>query len=252
MTTRFDCALNGVLLSSLNERICVLDLKEAAPGMRTTTLTLQPEGHRLLRRWRDSLTVQAVFAIQDENPVNRRATLRAVHAWAEAGGLLTITDRPGQRLRVRCASLPDFAAEDWQQPLTLTFVAAGAPYWEDAAATSVTGSDVLDLLTPGTAENAPVDAFIINDTDATVTRLKIYCGGTQMIFEGIDMPVGAFFLLTQSDGPLTASVNGESVLANRTPESDDLLLAPCGRSATVYASDTQPLQASFTVRGRYV
>ena len=54
------------------------------------------------------------------------------------------------------------------------------------------------------------------------------------------------------DGHLLAWVDGESVLHCRTAQSSDELLAPCGQTATMYATAGEtPLQTTFTVRGRF-
>lgn len=251
MTTQFDCALDGVALSSLDDTLCVLDIREDAPKMRTAALALRPAGRRLLHQQRESLTVQIGFAIHEEDPVRRREVLQSVHAWAAKGGILTTSERPGQQLTVICTALPAMSAEDWTETLTLAFTTTLVPYWEAAEASSASGSDVLTLTAAGNAGSAPVDVIAINDTDETVTSLKIYCGGTQMVFEGISMPAGGILFLIQSGGVFTAELDGESILPFRTPESDDLLLAPCGTGCTAYASASAPLQAAFTVRGRY-
>lgn len=252
MTTLFDCALNNVLLSSLNLRVCVLDIREDAPKMRTTTLPLYPEGQRLLRQQRDSLTIHVDFAIHQEALRRRRLALLKIARWAIQGGVLTTTDRPGQQLPVICTGLPSMSNEDWTEKLTLTFQSHHTSYWEDVAATSVTGSEVLTLNTPGSADFAPLDVVIINDRAEPVTNVTICAGSTQMVFEGLQFQPGSTFRLVQNDGPLAAEIDGESVLSCRTAASADRLLVPCGRSSTVYAAAGEPLQASFTVRGRYV
>lgn len=251
MTTPFDCALNGVLLSSLDERITVLDVQENAPKLRTTVLALHQEGADCIHQRRESITVQVHFAIHEEEPIRRQSVMRIIRTWAEKGGVFTTADRPGLQLTVICTSLPAITSEDWTEKCTLTFQTTRCPWWEDAEETAVSGSAVLTLATPGTADFAPVDALIINNSGETVTRLTIRAGSTQMVFEGIHFPAGRMFLLTQSDGPLTVEADGESVLSFRTADSDDMLLVPCGKSSTVYASASGPLQASFTVRGRY-
>lgn len=251
MTTAHDCALNGVRLSGLNDRICVLDIREDAPKLRTTCLSLPPEGQQLLRQTREKLTLHIVFALHEEDPVRRREALSTIHRWAMSGGMLTTSDRPEQQLQVICASLAPLSAEDWTEELTLTFQSARTPYWEDAQATSVTGHDALVLDTPGTADAAPVDVMIVNDTEETVTRVTLSADETQMVFEGLSFHPGSRFLLNQSDGPLLAEIDGESVLHCRTPDSADSLLVPCGRSSTVSAAAPLPLSATFTVRGRY-
>ena len=252
MTTQFDCALDGILLSSLDESICVLDIREDAPKLRTTSLIQYPEGHRLLQQQRESLSVQIRFSIHEEDPIRRREVAQAVHAWAAKGGLLTSSDRPGQQMAVLCTGYPATAAEDWTEVLTLVFTSARVPYWEDAELTAVVGSGTMTLTAPGTAKSTPVDVQIVNNAGMPLTKLMIRCGDTQMAFDGIEFTAGSSFLLTQSTGTLIARIGGKSVLPCRTPDSDDALLVPCGTSCTVSASADGALQTGFAVRGRYV
>ncbi len=252
MNTLIDCRLNGVSLASLDDALCVLDVKELSPKMRTSALALQPDGRRILRRTRESLSIEITFAIHHEEPENRRRVQQAIHAWAEKGGVLTVSDRPGRQIRMQCASLPAMAAQDWTSPLTLTLISADAPYWEDQAPTGVTGSGPLTLDVPGTAESTPVSVLIINDTAETVTRLSLLCGSTRMTFEGLSFAPGELFILDEDNGILFADINGASVLPCRTPDSDDQLRLPCGSRSNLSVSADQALTAAFTLRGRYL
>lgn len=252
MTTPFDCALNGVLLSSLNPRICVLDVQEFAPKVHITSLTLYPEGRQQLQTRRESLTVQVIFAIHEEQPDLRAAAMQRVRAWAAAGGVLTLPDRPDQQLTVVCTGLPAMSSDAWTEKCTLTFQTTRCPYWEAAELSSVYGVEALHLYLPGTAESAPVNALLLNDSAETITSVTLRAGSTQMTFEGISFPAGRLLLLNQTDGPLKVEADGESILHCRTADSDDQLLIPCGESSVVYATADQYVTASFTARGRYV
>ena len=75
---------------------------------------------------------------------------------------------------------------------------------------------------------------------------------TQMTFENILFPAGYLMLLNETDGPLKVEILGESILHCRTADSDDLLLLPCGKESTVYATADKSVTASFTARGRYL
>ena len=249
MKTAFDCALNGLLLSDVHDRICVLDLREE--------VTLHPSflspcrGERLICSVRERLTVQVRFSILEEDPILRRQAAQALHAWAVTGGLLTTSDRPGQQISVLCTEFPAIASEDWTQEMILVFQSARVPYWESTETVSVSGTGILTLTAPGTAGFVPVDVTVINDTPQTIDHLTVRCADSEMIFNGIDFPAGGTFQLTQNNDLLAVNINGESILHCRTADSADLLLVPCACSCTVHAGDDIPLQACFTVRGRY-
>lgn len=248
--TIHDCALNGASLSWLDERICVLDVREDAPRMRLPAFSL-PTGGQLLAPVRESLSIRVTFALHEEDPVRRWNLLGLVRAWAAQGGILTLESRSGQQLTVICTEFPAMAAEDWTAPLSLLFTTTHCPYWEAAESTVLTGSGAMTLTLPGTADAVPVSVTVTNEGSSPVTRLTLLCGGSCIIFEDISLPAGGKCYVEVRDGLLCATINGESILPCRTPGSDDLLLAPCGKSCTVSASGGQPLQTVFTARGRY-
>lgn len=252
MTTLFDCTLGGVLLSSLDESICVLDLREDAPKLRHATAAAWHDGLHLLDAQRESFTVRVDFAIHTPDPARRTQVLQAVCAWAMKGGVLTASSHPGQQLDVRCIALPAPAADDWLAPLTLVFTTTTVPFWEDANLTQVSSSGAAALLIPGTAGAVPVSTMVVNNGDAPITRLTLLCGDTQMVFEGISVPANSMFVMTQVGPVLRAYIGGQSVLSCRTAESDDSLLAVCGKSCTVQAIASQPATSIFMARGRYV
>lgn len=252
MTTLFDCALNGVLLSSLSQRISVLDIQESAPKVHQSALTLFPEGRQQLQVRRDSITVKVLFAIHEEKPYLRTRVLQRIRDWAAPGGVLTATDHTDQQLTVICTELPAITGEDWTETCTVTFQTTRCPYWEDAILSSANGDGALTIYIPGTAEYTLVNALIQNASDEDITRLTLRAGSTQMTFENILFPAGQLLLLNETDGPLKAEIFGESILHCRTADSDDLLLLPCGKESTIYATADKTVAAGFTARGRYL
>lgn len=253
MTTLFDCVLGGVTLSSLDKSICVTDVREEAPVYREALTPAWLEGQRLLSRTRESLSVTVRFAIHEDGLARRSEVLRAVYAWAENGGALTISSRPGQRLQVICTALPDLSCEDWLEELTLRFTTSHTPWWETSAVARAAGNSIMTLDVPGNAPSpAPVEVMVINEGADTIHRLKLHCGLTEMVFDGIDLPAGSYFSLLYRDGIMIAWIDGESVLSRRTPQSADRLLAPCGQTSTVYVDGEELLHATFSARGRCV
>jgi len=251
MITTFDCALGGILLSSLDESICVLDIREDAPKMRISTVSARHDGLHLLDSQRESLTVRVDFAIHDPDLAHRSQVLQAIHAWAAKGGILTATSHPGQQLAVICTGFPAPTADDWMERLTLSFTTTTIPYWEAVALTQVVTSDTTDLLIPGTADAVPVSVMVINYGDAPLTQLTLVCGNTRMVFENISISVNNMFVMTQIGPVLKATIDGQSVLHCRTAESDDSLLAPCGQNCTVQVIANQDTNTVLMARGRY-
>lgn len=251
MTTRFNCTLNNVSLSSLDESIVILDITEDAPQMRTVTLPLHGGGHRMLSAHRESITVRVRFAIHAEEPVRRESVMQSVLAWARPGGTLTIAQRPGQQLAVACTGLPALSFRDWPEELTLAFTSQYEPWWEAAEHITLKGTGAQTLLVPGTADFAGLEAALLNTSTATVTGLTIRCGSTHMTFQNITLPTGGQLVLGHSKGAFFATLDGNSILNRRTMDSSDELLLPCGETVELSVEAASPLYAFFQVRGRY-
>ena len=250
MTPRFSCALNGVTPESIDPAVRVTDLTELPPRRRVASVPTPRHGLRLLRRVRESLTIRVSFLIAEYDPARRRALVSRLHAWADPGGVLTTSDRPGQRLTVECDTLPMLSALSWSDVLHIDFTAYRTPFWEYADETQVITEDTQTLLLPGDAEEIPVSCEATNTGSAPVTALTLRCGDTQLTFSGLALAPGETLSVTVADGLLRAAVSGESALMLRTGDSSDLLLADGGTPATVSVAADQSMHAVFHARGR--
>lgn len=252
LTAPVACTLDGVSLADTADALHMLDVHEDAPRMHTSALPRIGGGTRTLLHQRESLSVRITMALTSPDSVRREEALRAASAWADAGGMLRLSTRPGQRLRIDRAAMSAVSAEDWTESLCLTLTACDAPWWESAEPVRVTIADEGVLHAPGDTGNAPVSAVITNTGEAALTRVSVGCGGTQMTFEGLSVPAGAALSLHAADGLLIAQVGEDSVLDRRTSISDDLLLADCGRVNLLSVSADQPVSAEFSMRGRWL
>lgn len=252
MINRFSCTLNGVSPQSVHSAIRVTDLTELPPRLRVTTVPTARHGLRLLRRVRESLTVRVSFLLADYDPVSRREALAALHAWACPGGILTVSDRPGQQLQVECDTLPMMSALCWSDEISIDFTAYAVPFWETAEETSTatTGSAALTL--PGTADDCPVCVEVANTGPDALTALTLQCGDTQIAFEGLAIPPGIVLSLGYRNGLLYAEADGVSVLMQRTASSSDCLLADAGSAVSVAVTADQHVSAIFHGRGRFL
>lgn len=237
MTTLFDMTLHDQTLSGLDDSITVTDIRES----------LQMKGNR-----RERIIVEVRLCIHEENPIRRREVMSRIIAWAGIGGYLTTTDRPGQRLAAVCTELPALSAQNWTAEMMLRFGSTHTPWWESSAPVMVSGNAVLTADVPGDAPMTVAEALLINTGTVVVNELRLQCALTQMTFRNLALQPGSIFCLMYSDGNLQVLVDGNSVLHCRTPESSDELTLPCGQTSTVYATtDGQPLEAAFTIRGRF-
>lgn len=250
MTQRFSCALNGVTPESIDPALRVTDMTELPPRRRVTTVPTARHGLRLLSHVRESLTVRISFVIPEYDPARRRELLQKLHAWADPGGVLTITDRPGQMLQVACDTLPMLSALAWSDVVNIDLTAYETPFWQRAEETRVVTAGEAVLTLPGDAEDVPVSCEVTNTGAAPVTYVTLTCGDTQMTFTDLNLTSGAALTVDASGAHLTASIAGESVLMRRTGESADLLLADSGRAAPVAVTADGTVSAAFFARGR--
>ncbi|MBR3763070.1 MAG: hypothetical protein IKK57_00790 [Clostridia bacterium] len=250
MTPRFSCALNGVSPESIDPALRVTDVTELPPRRRVATVPTIRHGLRLLSRVRESLTVRISFVIPEYDPARRRALLQKLHAWADPGGVLTTSDRPGQQLQVMCDTLPMLSALAWSDVVQIDLTACEIPFWQQAEETCVlTGSEAV-LTLPGDADETPVSCDVTNTGASTVTAVTLACGSTQMTFTGIALAPGSVLTVDASAAPLRCTIDGSSVLMHRTGESADLLLADSGAATPVSVSADGNVQAVFHARGR--
>lgn len=252
MMTRYSCTLNGVSLDSLDPCIHITDLTELPPRQRIVTAPCIPGGLHVLQRVRESLTVRVRFLLRAYEPQARRAAMQKVFAWAEGGGVLTFSDRPGQQLQVVCDTLPGMSSLCWLDEMELSFTACRVPYWESAQPVTLSISDSGMLAVPGTAPSAPLTCQVVNLGAAPLTSLMLTAGDASMKFTGLSIAPGSAFTLGLRNGVLSAACSGESLLMHRTADSDDLLIAPCGADCPVSVEADQSVSATFVARGRYL
>lgn len=253
MITRYECALDGVPLSLLDERIFVTDISEMEPSEKLTVTPYEVRmGSRRVRKKRDSLSVVVSFVIGTQYVEERKYICQKVQEWAKKGRYLTVNDRAWQRLRAVCEVLPRISsAQKWQETLQMEFVAYELPYWEAVTPSKLTTTGSGALFVPGMVD-APCNVTITNTSGSTISAVTVETGLSSMVFEGIGLNAGAALEIGYSeDMTLYARIGGVSVLAKRTEASDDDLLCAGGQKNTVSVSADGSVSAVFTARGLY-
>lgn len=228
MNTRYHCSIDGRGLQDIDPAICVTDIREEAPEARAVTASCLGDGQRVLRTDRACLRVSVVFEVHAYDPARRKAIALKACDWAREGWL-TVSDRPGQRLRVRCERLPAVgSALRWTDPLTVTFAAWALPYWQEArpAAAAFTGVSGSATLSPGGTQPCCLEAEVT--ARKPVTSLTLTAGGRAIRLTGLGMKAGETLSIGY-DGERRQfmRVGDRSVLARRSADSaDDLTLEP--------------------------
>lgn len=250
--TRFQVWLNGISLQDVAPSIRITDVRELAPDQRIATAArASGDGMRLLHRARQSLSVAVDFTIREYSPARRKAALAAVLGWASQGGWLTLGDRPGQRLHVTAESLPHMeSALGWTEELSLGFTAYESPYWEEIAPTRFPAGR--KILLPGNAPTAPAD-FLWTAPGGSIS-LRIETPLSCMLLDGLPTVSGQQLALTHAAGVPVITLDGQDVLAYRTPDSSDDLLLPCGEASTVavFCNGVSVGDCTVTARGRWL
>jgi len=255
-------ALNDVQLDSLDDRIIITGIDEAAGKDNITAVSgVSRNGQRVTARRRDSLDVTVKFALNIKNTGNRMRTreqlLEQINAWAANGGILTLDKRNGRRLKVLLAQAPGPGDMfNWTNEYTMVFRAYGCPYWQDDKATSATGakekSGDFYIVVPGNTETVAA-VTVANKSGATINNVAIKIAGKEIKFAGLKMTGSQKLVIDHVNEAglfyFRAMIGNKSVLANRTGE-DDFYVMP-GKTKIIFSAD-RAVQVTVSVRGRYL
>lgn len=258
MVTQYRAWLDGKPLDAL-PGVCIVGIDESYPQMSTKT---EPRGWgagtTFLTEARRSLTVAIRFELPNGTQVERNAALDMIRAWC-APGWLTISTRPGKRLRVRPSDLPTMVNHRYDTTFTVRLTAYEQPYWESEspALATINGSGSETIYTPGTEKTAVCTLRAENTGSTICNSLTVTVDATVQRFELLGLAPGETLALDYDDHSLlqimirTADGVERSAYASRTPESDDDLLAPCGKACTVRVEADGNLKTTIMARGRW-
>lgn len=259
-------ALDFRELDELDPRILIQGVEPGAGKDTIGTVSLWGgTGSRVTGRHRDSLDVTVKFSldIKKDRYWERAEVFDRIMTWASAGGWLTLSQKPGRRLRVVAAQLPSEGDPlEWTNRYSITFRAYGVPYWQDVQVTrtgsSGSASASLTLDVGGNTETA-AEAAITNTSGATVNTLTLTAGGSAMTFAGLGLADGETLHIDHEDDGLRcvlririedAGGTFRTALDKRTPESsDDLTVTPGENAVTLSAGGAVTLRV--WCRGRY-
>lgn len=252
MITRYGAWLDGVGLDEIDPTVFILDIQEQLPQSKITTEDWAGtrDGTRFVREKTLTTSVVVRFAVREYDVARRKAVVSDVAAWARKGSVLTINDRPGQRLLVRCTALPVVAsALKWTDTLSVTFTAYAWPFWEDEVEASATLSgktyETLSLMVPGNGGYALLSGRL---SFSGISTVEIVAGDTRFEVQNVtgDLHWG------YENGLLFIRSGGESVMAHRTPDSSDDLIVVPGQRNDITISSTAAASGRVYTRGCYL
>lgn len=249
-------ALNGVELDSVDNRILIQGIEEAAGKEQISAVSLfGGVGQRITNRHRDSLDVTIRFSINIKkgDMQARSDVFEKVNAWAAGGGWLTVNYKEDRRLRVICAQYP--AAGDmwkWTNIYSIVFRAYAVPYWQDATPKKLmaSGGSMNKVFGVGGSVRTVLDVEF-RCTSGTCTSFKVSAGGSAIELAGLNLTSGQTLAITHTDdGLLRITAGGQSVLGKRTAaSSDDLFVMPGSVIVSIITQGAGTLTISCA--GRY-
>lgn len=240
MISRYEAWLNGDALSSVNQAILINDISYAVVPVQYTTS--QRGGMDGALTGADSIgtnTVTITFTVREYATWKRQEIVQDIAVWAMRGGWLTTSDRPNQRLYVRCAKPPAVTSVmRWLNTLTVEFAANDFPLWQDQTRQTVT-------LTRGQTGTLNFKSWRRTEAEALVTataaltEISVTCGETEITLEGLSIAAGQTVEIRYTDDHHILEIvsGGVSLLDKRTAQSDDDLIAQPGENAVGFTAD---------------
>lgn len=249
-------ALNGVELDSLDNRILIQGIEEAAGKEQISAVSLfGGAGQRITNQRRDTLDVTVRFSIRiKKNDMEaREEVFEKVSAWAAGGGWLTINYKPDRRLKVVCAQFaPAGDMWNWANSYSIVFRAYSIPYWQQATPNKLMASGSTFNRQFGVAGSAQTVLDIeYKCNGGTCTTFKVVAGRSTIELTGLALTSGQTLAIKHTeDGLLQITAGGRSVLDKRTAaSSDDLYVSP--GAVTVYIYAQQAGTVTISCAGRY-
>lgn len=253
---RLNAWLDNEALRDVDSRIYITQITEpdsdATLEWGTCPGTL---GQRLLQRTRTSKKIVIEFDIRELfDLAARQAIVTAANGWAK-DGILRVSYRPDQRLRVirsKAASIAD--ARDVTGKYTIEYTAGPYPFWEDetpktlALAAGTTGSGT--LIVPGQVY-AGMEITVTPGSE-TLNTLSLTIKGQTMAFANLGVAAGTALAIGHDGrGLLTIRAGNTSKLSKRTAASVDDFNIAAGSAAISYTANTS-CTVKVSARGRYM
>ena len=245
--------LNGLGLQDIDSALLLTEIIHLPAAIRCREVSL-PGGPLLtLQRETRPARVLLRFAAHEEEPVRRGQLLERAAAWALQGGRLTVSDRPGQALRVRCTELPEHSTLHWTKEMTLAFEGRPYPLWRDVRpqAAEMTGrSGSAEVWVPGCGVS-PVSVTL--QAKERLTAVRLAAGDSFIALSGLALAKGERLWLGEAEETglfeIRRGQTGGSLLTKRTPPSSDALCLPAGRRGSLSYSADAAADVLFEVWG---
>lgn len=253
MISRYEAIIDGVALSSLDDRLLILDISHAS-GIENRSVTYaKRDGMFIYDRFVQSASVEIKFELHIYDIAERQLVCQEVARWA-CGNILQTNDRQNQRLRVICTKMPVIkSAKKWTEELTVAFNSYLIPFWEDELISSKATSDASSLYVSGNVPRSIARANVEVEVvpSATITTITLTCGDTSITLNNISVSASQTLKIDYDENMNLRIKNGSVSYLSKRTGSDDLL-AECGASNAISVSADAIVTATFSARGLYL
>lgn len=255
MMSRYHVWLNDIELTAINPDLYVADIAyQAAVPVVTLLGHGGADGQYSADAGRiENNKVTVNFSARFYSTADRQHVIQDINNWAARGGWLKTSDRPGQRLFVRCTRYASvLSAMRWTEVLSVEFAAYDWPYWQDETGNTLTVEQGKSgYLYLAGVRPAGIEATV-TATEA-ISTCTLVCGDTTLTLSGISLPAGGTLKVDYTDDHHIQRIacNGISALDSRTAASDDELTGQPGRNLVRFTADGAGT-CEFCAKGVYV
>lgn len=240
MMSRYQAWLNNVEISDINPDILITDInyKTVERDYRIADFG-RKHGSLAGKDFIKENGVQVSFMVRKYSTVERQAVIQDLIKWCYAGGWLETSDRPFQRMYVKCTKLPTIpSVMKWLDVISVEFTAYAFPFWQDKTPQKLTVASG----GTGTAKNfsaLEVEAEAVITATAALSSFTLTCGDTSFVFSGLSVSAGSTVVIDYTDAEHILEIkNGTTSLLHKRSagSSDDLLLLPGENTVSFTAS----------------
>ena len=258
-------SVGGVQLDSLDSRILILKVDDPVPDESRNAANLYAGdgiGSRITSRHIASKKFSVTFSLKiNKRDYSARSKLiEKINKWAQAGGTLTSSTRPGRKMTVVCtgkAAVGD--PREWTKEYTISFEANEKPYWENTETNSASRSTIanatLNLEASGELDTL-LNATIQNASGASISQVKLTKGNYKIQLNDLGFAGGETLVIDHSsDNILRIRIRNtggsyRSVMSKRTEDSTDEILLSPGNNAVAFSA-SRACNVTLSCVGRF-
>ena len=249
------CALNGLDLLALDDRIYIEDILEEIEIDHETGKRAAYGLFPLNEPRHQNITLTVKVMVKERRRPERMSVIQDIRAWA-GRGWLTTNIRPNQRLYVFCVQPPNAETFDWTGRMEIVFRAYGESYWQDvrprtaSSETAVTSANV--TLSPTGTRPCFLEAEITPSGDMLTTARITVNGDRFFQLNGLEIGAGETLAMYYDELHLLhIECDGASLLGSRTAESADHLTLTPKQPNTIALSFNTACDYTIKARGMW-